>query len=640
MTMRFFGFGLFLAAAAAAAAAAAPLPSSFQVASPLSPSSLSKASSIGLHASLQSSTTSNGIGNPFASLLDAFGSSAKSSSSGQRSRKNEPSVVENFISAINNNDIPTASSYLSDDCTYADTKYYDTIVGRSDIKRHLYLEEGALPESQTRVIDEIVVDADNTAICTQWHIERDGIAIENERGCSFYTVNVVENKISSLMDVPEPKSKPGDAGLNVLNAASKIIDGTGVGYLEVDGGASASSSVLSAGATCVEKYFDAWNRRDMTAAVACFAEQCSYEDTQYRDAFVGKDKLEAHLLRVADCLPKSFVFVVDSLAVSVDRTKVGVQWHLENGDGEALPFTRGCSYYKLDGRTGLIVEGFDVPEPAVVKTGSLQLLGGTLQRKVSAEPIRLIPIAVWAAYMGIVFISDGILPGANALQLEQRTWEEVRDLSINFFLVSPLLHLPFAPVVHPMLEGVFNLLLSWAAMFAGFLSDEREDKPNLFPMLPAVAGMQFLTSAFLLPYLALRTSEQLEVNDAVYKSDLGTIESTLGEFRGLGALMATVGTGSIAWFFGGRPEFGGFGERYASFIDLLSIDRVGSSFIVDLVIFALFQGWLVDDDMRRRGVNVDGGELAGLRIVAKLVPFFGLAAYLSLRPSLADARSD
>ena len=638
--MRFFRLGPLLSTAAA------PVALSFQTSAPPPLATpLSKSSSFSSHGisatsnkpfSLQASTSANTIESPFTSLLGRIAST----SSGQISRnRQQPSVVENFITAINNHDISTAASYLADDCAYTDTRYYDTIFGRSDITRHLYLEDGAKPETQKRVIDEIAVAADNAAICAQWHIERDGVVAKNERGCSFYTVDPVGNQIMSVMDVPEPKSKPGDVGLNILNAASKIIDSTGVGYLDVDGGPS-YSSMVGPDATSVERYFDAWNTRDMNAAVACFAEDCSYEDTQYKDAFVGKAKLKTHLLRVADCLPKSFEFVVDNLAVSADRTNVGVQWHLENGDGEALPFTRGCSYYRLDGTTGLIIEGFDVPEPAVVKTGSLELLGGSLKHKVSAEPIRLVPIAVWVAYMGIVFISDGILPGANALQLEQRTWEEVRDLSINFFLVSPLLHLPFSPVVHPMLEGVFNLLLSWAAMFAGFLSDEREKKPNLFPMLPAVAGMQFLTSAFLLPYLALRTSEDLVSGEAISKGDLATVESTLGEFRGLGTIMGAVGTLSIAWFFGGRPEFGGFGERSASFIDLLSIDRVGSSFIVDLVIFALFQGWLVDDDMRRRGVNVNGGELARLRGVAKFVPFFGLVAYLSLRPQLPQTMSE
>lgn len=99
--------------------------------------------------------------------------------------------------------------------------------------------------------------------------------------------------------------------------------------------------------------------------------------------------------------------------------------------------------------------------------------------------------------------------------------------------------------------------------------------------------------------------------------------------------MGLVGSGSILWFFLGRAnEYGTeFSVRFASFIDLLSIDRVGSSFLVDLAIFALFQGWLVSDDLQRRGAV---GKMKGLEVVAKFVPFLGLAAYLMLRPQLGD----
>jgi hypothetical protein len=234
--------------------------------------------------------------------------------------------------------------------------------------------------------------------------------------------------------------------------------------------------------------------------------------------------------------------------------------------------------------------------------------------------------------MYIVFFSDGILPGANALSLEQRTWEEVRDLSINFFLVSPVLNLPFAPTVHPMLEGVFNLLLAWAAMFAGFLSDERKTKPNLFNFGPCLIGMQFLTSAFLLPYLFLRTSEKNEEDiGIVYKEDIsGTFQPLIAEWKALGLFLGSVGTGSIFWALMARPEFGGLSDRYSTFLDLLSIDRVGSSFLVDLFIFALFQGWFIDDDLLRRGVIKE--EMPILRNSAKFIPFFGLAAYLTFRP--------
>lgn len=197
----------------------------------------------------------------------------------------------------------------------------------------------------------------------------------------------------------------------------------------------------------VRRYFGAWNERDMSTAVAQFAEDCEYDDTQYAGAFTGKAALEAHLNRVADALPPSFQFCIDEVADGGDTC--GVQWHVENG-GKSLPFTRGCSLYKVEPATGLLISGFDVPEPAPLKPGSasLKLLG--LASKLIAEPIRGVPLVAWALYVSIVFFSNGILPGPDATQLDPATWNEVRDLSLNFWqvlsLMLPLaLSLPVAP---------------------------------------------------------------------------------------------------------------------------------------------------------------------------------------------------
>lgn len=339
---------------------------------------------------------------------------------------------------------------------------------------------------------------------------------------------------------------------------------------------------------------------------------------------MGKAALRAHLVRVADALPPSFTFVIDEIADGGDS--VGVQWHVEN-NGQPLPFTRGCSIYKT-GADGRLVYGFDVPEPAVLKPGSASLFLLGAASKIIAEPVRMVPALTWLTYVSIVFFSNGILPGPDATQLDSATWNEVLGLSLNFWLVAPLLNLPFAPVLHPGLEAVFNLLLAWAAAFAGFLADGRPGRPS-GSMVPTLAGMQFLTNAILLPYLVLRTPEDGKV---VYREDLAPIERILGEARWLGPLLAGVGTGAVAWGVAARPEFGDLGTRWASLGELLSHDRLGSSFVVDLVLFALFQGWLVDDDLRRRGVP--DGQAEPLRALAKYVPFFGLCAYITLRPSL------
>ena len=229
----------------------------------------------------------------------------------------------------------------------------------------------------------------------------------------------------------------------------------------------------------------------------------------------------------------------------------------------------------------------------------------------------------------------------------------MRDLSLNFFFVAPALRLPFSPVVHPVLEAVFNLVLAWAAAFAAFASDgvvpPGRGGSGRSSMWPTLLGMQFLTNAVLLPYLALRPPPpglsaaaggdgKPPSTPRLFAEDLGALEAAVGESRALGPALAVVGAASVGWgLFARGDDFGDVPTRFASASVLLSHDRLGASFLVDLALFAAFQGWLVDDDLRRRGVSDPAkatGELKALRAAAKFLPFFGLCAYAALRPPL------
>ena len=569
-------------------------------------------------------------------------SSLTSNSNDNENKNNNPAVQ--CIRALNRNDVDTALMFLSDDCEWDDCSFYQACKGKIAVERRMRLlaettTSSSLFVSQQSllVVDDVTVDVQRNTVGILFHRETvangTGTPSNNSspRGCAMFELNESNTQITRVCIVNEPATKGGEAGLQILSGASRIMKATGYNP-EVGNDAQQQkkkkTKINNNALTPPERYFAAWNRRDMAAAVNVFADDLKYEDTAFPHPFVGKAALEAHLRKCSAAFPSEFEFVTDAVAVS--KTSATCEWHVEN-DGEPLPYTQGCSYYKLNGEQK-IVQGIDFIEPAVIKPAGLYLFVDSLATKLITEPVRWIAVVTWLAYMYIVFFSDGILPGANALQLESRTWEEVLNLSLNFFLVSPLLNLPFSPSVHPMLEGVFNLLLSWAAMFAGFLSDDRPRKPNLLPMFPIVIGMQLLTSAFLLPYLAVRSSETSD--KLVTFDELPVVAQVAGESRVLPALMSVVGSGSIAWFFLGRAsEYGSdFTERYASFIDLLSIDRVGSSFLVDLAIFALFQGWFVDDDLKRRGVEDSSGALA---LAGKYVPFFGMAAYLLLRPNIA-----
>jgi len=632
-------------------------------------------------------------------------------------------VVISFLSSLTN--ITTAKdpriiiNYFHESISYTDTAFYNTVQGTDALLKHFHVSQGSsstmtLPsitsfdndddngvEDVPRIVIEDIATSTNpqsntdtntedgttsirsttTNVSVIYHLEQNNETMNNTQSIAFFQVlspskKAEDSKIINVFSVTEPSDpKPGDTGLKILKAASSVLsvfesnddDDSETATVTTSSTSSTSNDEMK---NNVEKYFNSWNKRDMDTAITLFSQDCTYYDLQYPYAINGQNEMKDHLNKVSDCLPKSFEFFIDDMADASSSSSssssqqqksiVGAKWHVENA-GEELPFTRGASMYTMNDKTGLIEYGVDIPEPAVVKTG----ITSALITKLKDEPIRIIPLVAWVAYMYIVFFSDGILPGANALTLEQRTWEEVRDLSLNFFLVSPILNLPFAPTVHPMLEGVFNLLLAWAGMFAGFLSDEREDKPNVLEMGPIVIGMQFLTSAFLLPYLFTRTSERSEEvlmmmsginNDAdedvaiaedvmsstpVKKEDItGSVQALIGEWKPLGALLGSVGTVSIFWaLYARQSEFGvDWNERYASFIDLLSIDRVGSSFLVDLAIFALFQCWFIDDDLLRRGVSKDMN--SWIRNVGKFVPFFGLALYLTLRPSLSSNEAE
>jgi SnoaL-like domain len=536
--------------------------------------------------------------------------------------------------------------------------------GSAELERRLRLEHLQRPHEVFRVAVENVL-ADNSrkkfggdrvgvSLTLQYDAHPDVTLRQHRRGCAVMEFSKDSGRIKSVRLVAEQFEKGGESSLQLLKLVSPLLSLNLPSPLPTShpsplptsqpSPTDASGRIISApGANAAELYFQAWNRRNMTEAMQLFAANVTYDDTAFPTPFEGKEKLRQHLELCASIFPPQLTFEVDDVIVAPNRggngrSTIVALWHTANND-KPLPYTRGCSLYEISDTDGLIVSGLDFVEPSgPIKPGDARLPVSVLRNLLDREPVRWIPVAMWAKYMYVVFFSDGILPGANALALEERTWKEVLDLSLNFFLVAPILHLPFSPVVHPMLEAVFNLLLSWAALFAGFLSDDRRDKPNVIPFLPTVVGMQLLTSAFLLPYLATRSPEAPTMTVATVRRDQ-TSQATqwIGESRWWGPLLGGVGLGSVLWAFVGRTEEFGSDliERWSSFVSLLSIDRVGSSFLVDLAIFAAFQGWLVDDDLKRRGLD-PSADSPWFGNLAKFVPFFGLAAYLALRPPLSD----
>jgi ketosteroid isomerase-like protein len=551
-------------------------------------------------------------------------------------------MAEQFIQYWNANNFSQAMELVDDFVEFDDTDFPGSLT-RNDLERNMRLGS-KISERHTIVVDGVANDVSAGKTGILFHTQNVNGSF-GKKGAASFEMDPDSGKISKVFWVKE-NSKGGDANLKILRGASKFMGlfQSDIEWSTGDRDATAGiqtandpinfffpqpSQSIRSSQTPPEQYFAAWNERDIDKACSVFSDDCQYDDTAFPQPFEGKENLEKHLRLCAECFPSTFRFSLDDQIVGKDGN-IFVRWHVEN-DGKELAFTRGCSFYCI--QNGKITKGIDFVEPPVFKTGAVILNFRSAFQKLVDEPVRFIPLVTWAAYIYVVFFSDWFF-GLPATSLEQRTWDEVRDLSLNFFLVSPMLHLPFAPVVHPMLEGVFNLLLAWAAMFAGYLSDDRTKKPNLLPMLPTVVGMQFLTSAFLLPYLVTRSSETGE--ELVYTEDLPRA-AQITESRLLPPFLTAVGSSAILWGILARTDqFGDWNERLLSFGELLSIDRVGSSFLVDLAIFAAFQGWFVDDDARRRGMELSSPLVRG----AKFIPFFGMATYLTFRDSLASKDED
>lgn len=205
---------------------------------------------------------------------------------------------------------------------------------------------------------------------------------------------------------------------------------------------------------------------------------------------------------------------------------------------------------------------------------------------------------------------------------------EALDLSLNFAYVTPLLFADRAPVLHPMLEGVFHIVVAWALLLLGFASLDATH-PNARPRAaPFLVGTLLLTNLVYLPFLvARRSAPPVAPLDAAGRGRL----VRLAESRAIPASAVALFAASVPWALYARPHFGDVGTRFLSFVDLTAHhDILAFSFALDLVVFALFQAALVSEDAACR-------QWTSPRIrrrasaAARFVPFFGLVFYLLQR---------
>lgn len=106
--------------------------------------------------------------------------------------------------------------------------------------------------------------------------------------------------------------------------------------------------------------------------------------------------------------------------------------------------------------------------------------------------------------------------------------------------------------------------------------------------------------------------------------------SLVGASKPLGAVGGAVAALSLVWFSFGRAGEGygdGVPERWAFFVDYIGTNRLAYAFVVDIVLYSLFQAWLVSSVLQRRDAGA-GSSVPGAVKAFSFVPCFGLAALL------------
>ena len=305
-----------------------------------------------------------------------------------------------YCNAWNRRDLDAAAAYFdkTNGFVYHDTQYWGKITTIPELIQMWEQQAHLLPTPDTHIqIDHMAVDRIRGSVGIEWHLDdtstgprADTTTDDSQRqsrskslrGVAFYTLSADQTKIASCRLCTEmlvkPPARVADAVVasasRFLNSNSNSIDTTTTTRKTTSNAAYQSKSTLSSSvhSTILEQYFDAWNERDMEAALACFVDDCRYEteDPVFLTQLRGKVELRQHLINNARSLPSNCQIVLDDWAM--DRMAVGATWHLEVG-GLAVPNLQGCSMYTLDESTGLIRTGYDVTEaPVKLARQSLQ----------------------------------------------------------------------------------------------------------------------------------------------------------------------------------------------------------------------------------------------------------------------------
>ncbi|XP_006661059.2 uncharacterized protein LOC102714216 [Oryza brachyantha] len=136
-------------------------------------------------------------------------------------------VVRGFYEGVNRRDMAAVEPLIAEGCVYEDMVFPRPFVGRGAVLEFFAGFMGSISPDLLFVIDDISGE-DSRAVGVTWHLEWKGRPFPFSRGCSFYRVELEEERqqlqIVYGRDCVEPAAKPGEAALVVIRAVTWILE--------------------------------------------------------------------------------------------------------------------------------------------------------------------------------------------------------------------------------------------------------------------------------------------------------------------------------------------------------------------------------------------------------------------------------
>jgi len=134
------------------------------------------------------------------------------------------STVREMYRRINARDVAGALECVDDDVVYEDFNFQQPFVGKEAVRRLFEESCDGIPDGLDFIVDECTgSSADGASVGMTWHVEMDGEAFPNARGCSFYRVSEKTGKLAYARDVVESPAKLGEASFSIIRVVAPLV---------------------------------------------------------------------------------------------------------------------------------------------------------------------------------------------------------------------------------------------------------------------------------------------------------------------------------------------------------------------------------------------------------------------------------